>query len=75
MEHGGEIRPAPNEEGRGTGLGLSTIRQRLSLHYSERATMDVKSSAEQGTVVNLVIPLDGHEVTQALALPQGQGVS
>ena len=72
---GGEIGPAPNEGGRGTGLGLSSIRQRLSLHYSERATMDVKSSAEQGTVVNLVIPLNGHEVTHTLALPQGQGVA
>lgn len=72
---GGETGPAPNGDGRGTGLGLSSIRQRLSLHYSERATMDVKSSAEQGTVVNLVIPLDGHEVTHALSLPQGQGVA
>ena len=72
---GGETGPAPNGGGRGTGLGLSSIRQRLSLHYSERATMDVKSSAEQGTVVNLVIPLDDHEVTHALSLPQGQGVA
>ena len=72
---GGETGPARNGEGRGTGLGLSNIRQRLSLHYSERATMDVKSSAEQGTVVNLLIPLDGHEVTHALSLPQGQGVA
>ena len=70
---GGETGPAPNGGGRGTGLGLSSIRQRLSLHYSERATMDVKSSADQGTVVNLVIPLDGHEVTHAF--PQGQGVA
>ncbi|MCY3955747.1 MAG: histidine kinase [Nitrospira sp.] len=70
---GGEIKPARNGDGRGTGLGLSNIRQRLSLHYSARATMDVKSSAEQGTVVNLVIPLDGHEVTHAF--PQGQGVA
>ena len=72
---GGETGPAPNGGGRGTGLGLSSIRQRLSLHYSDRATMDVKSSAEQGTVVNLVIPLDDHEVTHALSLPQGQGVA
>ena len=72
---GGETGPAPNGGGRGTGLGLSSIRQRLSLHYSERATMEVKSSAEQGTVVNLVIPLDGHEASHALALPQGQGVA
>ena len=72
---GGETGPAPNGGGQGTGLGLSSIRQRLSLHYSERATMDVKSSADQGTVVNLVIPLDGHEVTHALSLPQGQGVA
>lgn len=72
---GGATGPAPNGGGRGTGLGLSNIRQRLSLHYSERATMDVKSSADQGTVVNLVIPLDGHEVTHALSFPKGQGVA
>lgn len=72
---GGERGSAPNGDGRGTGLGLSSIRQRLSLHYSERATMDVKSSAEQGTVVNLLIPLDGHELTHAPSLPQGQGVA
>jgi hypothetical protein len=72
---GGERGLAPNGDGRGTGLGLSSIRQRLSLHYSERATMDVKSSAEQGTVVNLLIPLDGHELTHASSLPQGQGVA
>lgn len=72
---GGERRSAPNGDGRGTGLGLSSIRQRLSLHYSERATMDVKSSADQGTVVNLLIPLDGHELTHASSLPQGQGVA
>ncbi|MCY4614397.1 MAG: histidine kinase [Nitrospira sp.] len=72
---GGERGSAPNEDGRGTGLGLSSIRQRLALHYSERATMDVKSSAEQGTAVNILIPLDGHEVTHATSLPQGHGVA
>lgn len=72
---GGERGSAPNGDGRGTGLGLSSIRQRLALHYSERATMDVKSSAEQGTVVNILIPLDGHESTHASSLSQGQGVA
>ncbi len=72
---GGERGSAPNGDGRGTGLGLSSIRQRLALHYSERATMDVKSSAEQGTAVNILIPLDGHELTHASSLPQGQGVA
>ena len=61
-----------NGDGQGTGLGLSTIKQRLSLHYSERATMDVKSSPEQGTVVNVLVPLDDHELAYHSALPQGQ---
>lgn len=72
---GSETGSARNGDGRGTGLGLSNIRQRLSLHYGERATIDVKSSAEQGTAVNLLLPLDGREVTHALSLPQGQGVT
>ena len=72
---GGATGRVRNGDGRGTGLGLSNIRQRLSLHYGERATIDVKSSAEQGTAVNLVIPLDGHEVTHTLSVPQGQGVA
>ncbi len=72
---GGKKGSAPNGDGQGTGLGLSSIRQRLLLHYSERATMDVKSNAEQGTVANLLIPLDGHELTHAPSLPQGQGVA
>ena len=94
---GGEAGPVRNGNGRGTGLGLSNIRQRLLLHYGERATIDVKSSAKHGrtsfsrerrgstidvkssvkhgTVVNLLIPLDDHEVTHASALPQGHGVA
>ena len=72
---GGATGRVRNGDGRGTGLGLSNIRQRLSLHYGERATIDVKSSAEQGTAVNLVIPLDGHEATHTLSVPQGQGVA
>ena len=93
---GGEAGPVRNGNGRGTGLGLSNIRQRLLLHYGERATIDVKSSAKHGrtsfsrerrgtiidaessvkhgTVVDLLIPLDGHEVTHASSLPQGHGV-
>ena len=72
---GSETGPARNRDGRGTGLGLSNIRQRLSLHYGELATIDVTSSAEQGTAVHLLLPLDDHEVTHALSLPQGQGVA
>lgn len=72
---GSETGPARNRDDRGTGLGLSNIRQRLSLHYGERATIDVTSSAEQGTAVHLLLPLDDHEVTHALSLPQGQGVA
>ncbi len=45
---GGEAGPIRNGDGRGTGLGLSTIRQRLSLHYGERAAIDVKSSVKHG---------------------------
>ena len=45
---GGEAGSVRNGNGRGTGLGLSNIRQRLSLHYGERATIDVKSSVKHG---------------------------
>ncbi len=72
---GVEAGPVRNGNGRGTGLGLSNIRQRLLLHYGERASIDVKSSVKHGTVVNLLIPLDDHEVTHASALPQGHGVA
>ena len=70
---GGGAGPVRNGNDRGTGLGLSNIKQRLSLHYNERATVDIKSSAEHGTVVNLLIPLDGHEATHASSLHQGRG--
>lgn len=72
---GGGAGSVRNGSSRGTGLGLSNIRQRLLLHYGERATIDVKSSVKHGTVVNLLIPLGGHEVTHASALPQGYGVT
>ena len=45
---GGEAGPVRNGNGRGTGLGLSNIRQRLSLHYGERATIEVKSGVKHG---------------------------
>lgn len=45
---GGEAGPVRNGNVHGTGLGLSNIRQRLSLHYGERATIDVKSSVKHG---------------------------
>ena len=70
---GGGAGPTRHGDSQGTGLGLSNIKQRLSLHYNERATLDIKSSAEHGTVVNLLLPLDGHEVTHASSLHQGQG--
>ncbi len=70
---GGGAGPVRNGNDRGTGLGLSNIKQRLSLHYNERATVDFKSSLEHGTVVNLLIPLDGHEATHASSLHQGHG--
>ena len=70
---GGGAGPVRNGNDRGTGLGLSNIKQRLSLHYNERATVDFKSSPEHGTVVNLLIPLDGHEATHASSLHQGHG--
>ncbi len=69
---GGGAAPARNGNGQGIGLGLSNIKQRLSLHYNERATIDIKSSPEHGTVVNVVIPLDGHEVATPSSLAQGQ---
>ena len=72
---GGGAGPVRNGDGRGTGLGLSTIKQRLSLHYNERATVDVKSSAEHGTVVNLLLPLEDHGVAYPSSLPQGHGVA
>lgn len=94
---GGEAGPVRNGNSRGTGLGLSNIRQRLLLHYGERATIEVKSSVKHGrtsfsrgrrgatidakssvkhgTVVDLLIPLGGHEVTHASALPRGYGVT
>ena len=62
-----------NGNDRGTGLGLSNIKQRLALHYNERATVDIKSSAEHGTVVNLMLPLDNHAVTHASSLRRGHG--
>ena len=71
---GGGAVPTRNGESQGTGLGLSTIKQRLSLHYHERATVDFKSSPEHGTVVNLLIPLDGHEVAHPSSLPQEHGL-
>ncbi len=57
---GGGAASSHRRNGWGTGLGLSNIKQRLSLYYNERATLDVRSSPEHGTVVNLLIPLDGH---------------
>ncbi|MDE0144467.1 MAG: histidine kinase [Nitrospira sp.] len=45
---GGEAGPVRNGNGQGTGLGLSNIKQRLLLHYGERATIDVKSSVKHG---------------------------
>lgn len=45
---GGEAEPVRNGNSRGTGLGLSNIRQRLLLHYGERATIEVKSSVKHG---------------------------
>ena len=65
---GGGAGPVRNRKGQGTGLGLSNIKQRLWLHYNERAMVDVKSNPEYGTVVNLLIPLDDHEVTRSSSL-------
>lgn len=45
---GGEAGPVRHGNGRGTGLGLSTVRRRLLLHYGERASIDVKSSVKHG---------------------------
>ncbi len=70
---GGETDPVCNGNGRGTGLGLSNIRQRLSLHYGECAAIDVKSDVEQGTEVNLLIPLGGHEAARVSSLYQEIG--
>ncbi len=70
---GGATGRVRNGNDRGTGLGLSNIKQRLLLHYDERATVDINSSPEHGTVVNLLLPLDGHEATRAPSLHQGRG--
>ncbi len=69
---GGGAAPLRNGNDQGIGLGLSNIRQRLSLHYNERATVDMESSPEHGTVVNVVIPLDDHEVVIPSSPPDGQ---
>lgn len=69
---GGGAAPPRNGNSQGTGLGLSNIKQRLSLHYHDRATVDIKSSPEHGTVVNLRLPLDGHGVTHVSSLLQGE---
>lgn len=45
---GGEAGSIRDGNSRGTGLGLSNIRQRLLLHYGERAAIDVKSSMKHG---------------------------
>ncbi len=68
---GGGAGYARNGGGQGTGLGLSNIKQRLLLHYDECATIDIKSSPEHGTVVNLRLPMDGYGVAQPSAFSQG----
>jgi LytS/YehU family sensor histidine kinase len=41
---------------RGTGLGLSNIRERLELLYGAAARLEVAANTPQGTVVTLTIP-------------------
>ena len=69
----GRAGPVRNGNDRGTGLGLSNIKQRLALHYHERATVDITNSEEHGTVVNLLLPLDGLGATHVSSLHHGHG--
>ena len=40
----------------GTGIGLANIRERLKLHYGDRASMVVADNQPSGTIVTLTVP-------------------
>ncbi|MCA5893375.1 histidine kinase [Isoptericola sp. NEAU-Y5] len=54
--HGSDA-PEDGPADRHTGVGLRNISQRLESLYGERYTLDVRSTASSGTVVELRIPL------------------
>ena len=49
------LQPAPPT--RGSGLGLRSVRERLALHYGERARLSVAGVPGGGVVARIVLPL------------------
>jgi len=48
-------------DGRRSGVGLRSVAERLRVHYGDAATLHVASAAGQGTVIEIDLPLEGHE--------------
>ena len=51
-----------HEETYGTGIGLSNIRKRLHLHYGAAASFQMYQTSENGTVVQIQLPIPEAEI-------------
>ncbi len=55
-------KPNKHEEAFGMGVGLSNIRKRLYLHYGNTASFQMQQTAENGTEVQIQLPIPEGEI-------------
>lgn len=60
-----ESRLAEVMGGDGNGVGISNVRDRLRLHYGDRALVSIRSKLGEGTVVLLELPYDAETTVAA----------
>jgi two-component system LytT family sensor kinase len=53
--------------GGGAGVGLANVRERLRLHYGERASVSLVSRLGEGTVVTIELPFETETAAQPVA--------
>lgn len=53
------------ETGRRLGVGLTNVEKRLNRYYGPDASLEFESAPGTGTIVNMRIPLNGHETARS----------
>jgi sensor histidine kinase YesM len=59
--------------GGSSGVGLANVRERLRLHYGDRASVSVSSHLGEGTVVTIELPYETAHLPLQAAIPHGLG--
>lgn len=72
-DNGVGIQPAAMAEGAaaGHGIGLTNVRERLSVLYGDAADLEIHSQPGHGTRVRIVLPAEAHAIPATTAARQG----